>query len=115
MANVSLTLPPDYWKTFSPGKKDLEFISTYLFENETPLTEKEIVPVLVKERVRIERDGTSVTVAGRGLDGLREPAATLDATMCWGLDVWPSGQITEPQCASKDIFAADQEVQIIAQ
>jgi 3-phosphoshikimate 1-carboxyvinyltransferase len=29
--------------------------------------------------VRIERDGTSVTVAGRGLDGLREPAATLDA------------------------------------
>jgi 3-phosphoshikimate 1-carboxyvinyltransferase len=29
--------------------------------------------------VWIERDGTSVTVAGRGLDGLREPAATLDA------------------------------------
>ena len=29
--------------------------------------------------VRIEREGTSVAVAGRGLDGLQEPAATLDA------------------------------------
>ena len=66
MANVSLTLPPDYWKTFSPGKKDLEFISTHLFENETPLTEKELVPVLVKERVRIEREALIKQQQGSG-------------------------------------------------
>ncbi len=56
MANVPLTLPPDFWQTFSLGKKDLEFISTYLFEHETPLTEKELVPVLVEERIRVERE-----------------------------------------------------------
>jgi hypothetical protein len=56
MASVSLTLPPDYWQTFSIGKQDLEFLSTYLFENETPLTEKELVPILVSERIRNERD-----------------------------------------------------------
>lgn len=55
MANVPPTLPPDYWTTFSPGKPDLEFISNYLFEKETPLTEKEIVPILVEERIRNER------------------------------------------------------------
>lgn len=56
MASVPFTLPPDYWQTFSIGKQDLEFLSTYLFENETPLTEKELVPVLVGERIRSERE-----------------------------------------------------------
>jgi hypothetical protein len=56
MAGVPLTLSPDYWQTFSPGKKDLEFISTYLFENEIPLSEAELVPILVDERIREERD-----------------------------------------------------------
>ena len=56
MASVPFTLPPDYWQTFSLGRKDLEFLSTYLFENETPLTEKELVPVLVDERIRNERE-----------------------------------------------------------
>jgi hypothetical protein len=66
MANVSLTLPPDYWKNFTPGKKDLEFISTYLFENETPLTEKELVPVLVQEHVRLEREALLKQQQGSG-------------------------------------------------
>ena len=56
MASVSITLPPDYWRTFSLGKKDLEYLSGYLFEKETPLTEKELVPVLVAERIRNERE-----------------------------------------------------------
>ena len=66
MANVSLTLPPDYWKNFTPGKKDLEFISTHLFENETPLTEKELVPVLVHEHVRVEREALLKQQQGSG-------------------------------------------------
>ena len=56
MASVSLTLPVDYWQSFSLGKQDLEFLSTYLFENETPLTERELVPVIVNERIRNERE-----------------------------------------------------------
>ena len=56
MASVPFSLPPDYWQTISLNKKDLEFISTYLFENETPLIEKELVPVLVNERIRTERE-----------------------------------------------------------
>jgi hypothetical protein len=56
MAGVPLTLSPDYWQTFSIGKKDLEFINNHLFENEIPLTEQELVPILVEERIRDERD-----------------------------------------------------------
>ncbi len=56
MAGVPLTLSPDYWQTFSLGKKDLEFISNHLFENEIPLNEAELVPILVEERIRDERE-----------------------------------------------------------
>lgn len=56
MANVSPLLSPDYWKDFTPNKKDIDFISTYLFDREVPLTEKELVPVLVTERLRVERE-----------------------------------------------------------
>jgi hypothetical protein len=56
MASVPFSLPPDYWQTFFLDKKDLEFLSTYLFENETPLTEKELLPVLIGERITIERE-----------------------------------------------------------
>jgi hypothetical protein len=41
------------------------------------------------------------------------PIGPLEVKMCWGLGVWPSGQVTEPQCQSKEVWlAADQEVQI---
>jgi len=56
MAGVPLTLSRNYWQTFSLGKKDLEFISTHLFENEIPLNETELVPILVEERIRVERE-----------------------------------------------------------
>ena len=55
MAGVPFTLSPDYWQTFSLGKKDLEFLSTHLFENEIPLNEAELVPILVEERINAER------------------------------------------------------------
>jgi hypothetical protein len=56
MAGVPLTLPTDYWQTFSLNKKDLEFISNHLFEKEEPLTEEELLPILVEERIRIESE-----------------------------------------------------------
>lgn len=55
MVNVSFTLPPDYWTKFTPNPSELEFINTYLFEKETPLSEKELVPILIEERINHER------------------------------------------------------------
>jgi hypothetical protein len=47
---TSQTLSEDYWKTFSINQIDIEFINNYLFENETPLTVQELIPLLVNER-----------------------------------------------------------------
>ncbi|MBU4225895.1 MAG: hypothetical protein KKC71_08755 [Chloroflexi bacterium] len=55
MASVPITIPLDYWKSITVSKQDLELIINYLFENETPLTEKELLPVLVAARIAAER------------------------------------------------------------
>jgi hypothetical protein len=60
MARVPNLLPPDYWNTLSLSKTDLEFVSNTLFEKETPLNEEELVPVLVEERIRTERQAVLV-------------------------------------------------------
>jgi hypothetical protein len=59
MASVPLNLPADYWQTLHVTSKDIEFLQTYLFEHETPLTPRELVVVLVTERVRAEQEAAA--------------------------------------------------------
>ncbi len=66
MARVPSSLQPDYWKSLSIGKQDLEFIHNYLFENEIPLTEKELLPVLIEARISAERASTLKKQQGNG-------------------------------------------------
>lgn len=45
----------DYWTDLQITQQDVEFLHNYLFEYETPLTARELVAVLVDERIRSER------------------------------------------------------------
>lgn len=45
----------DYWTNFQVTRQDVEFLHNYLFDHETPLTPRELVTVLIVERVRIEK------------------------------------------------------------
>jgi hypothetical protein len=42
----------DYWTTLQITRQDVEFLHNYLFDHETPLTPRELVAVLIAERVR---------------------------------------------------------------
>jgi hypothetical protein len=55
MASTPLKIPADYWQTFQVDKKDIEYLLNYLFESETPMTAKELVGILIEERIRLER------------------------------------------------------------
>jgi hypothetical protein len=48
-------LSTDYWANLQITPQDVEYIHNHLFENETPLTTRELVGVLIQERYRIER------------------------------------------------------------
>ncbi len=93
MASVPFTLPPDYWQTFSLGKKDLEFLSTYLFENETPLTEKELVPVLIGERIRSEREAMTKQQRSIGKVYMPEGRYKVGESLVFPALDWKTGKV----------------------
>lgn len=45
----------EYWTNIQITPQDIEFLHTYLFEHEVPLTAHELVSVFVTERVRFEK------------------------------------------------------------
>jgi hypothetical protein len=53
MASESTT-SSEYWNDLQISRQDVEYLHTYLFEHETPLTTRELVNVLINERVRAE-------------------------------------------------------------
>jgi hypothetical protein len=55
MTIASLPLSEDYWKSFTISKIDIEFINNYLFENEVPLSAKDLVPLIISERIHQEK------------------------------------------------------------
>jgi hypothetical protein len=55
MAVAPFSLREDYWDTFSLQAEDREFIYNHLLEIETPLTSKELMQVLVKDRIQREK------------------------------------------------------------
>jgi len=59
MASVSLNLPTNYWQILHVTPTDIEFLQTYLFEHETPLTPRELAAVLVVERLRAEQESAA--------------------------------------------------------
>jgi hypothetical protein len=94
MASVPFTLPPDYWSTFSLGKKDLEFLSNHLFENETPLTEKELVPILIDERIRNEREALAKQQLSTGKVYLPEGHYEVGESLVFPALDWKKGKVT---------------------
>jgi len=45
----------DYWEKFQLHEQDIEFLYNHLLETETPLTNKELLEVLIAERIRLEK------------------------------------------------------------
>ncbi len=56
MASAVSPSSAEYWQNLTITPADIEFLQTYLFEQETPLTSTELASTLVKERIRLERE-----------------------------------------------------------
>ena len=55
MVSIPLSIPADYWQEFQINKKDIEFLHNHLFESETPMSARELVGILIEERIRSEQ------------------------------------------------------------
>jgi len=55
MVTASFKLREDYWDNFQLTETDIEFLYNYLLETETPITNSELLEVLIAERIRKEK------------------------------------------------------------
>src|SRR3989304_3290763 len=56
MSIAPLTLQANYWENFELRDEDLEYLYNHMLEIETPLTARELAEVLVRERIRHEKE-----------------------------------------------------------
>ncbi len=114
MSSLSL-FSTDYWQTLQITKKDIEFLHTHLFENETPLTARELTVVLIKERIRIEQEAAASMRRGRGQTYLpKEVYREGDELVFPGLN-WAKGRVVakragiNPQLGTFDVLSVEMD------
>jgi hypothetical protein len=94
MANKISSLPENYWQEFSVTKKDIELIQNYLFETETPLPSKELVKVVVEERLLFEKQAAAKKLSSFGNIYLPKGKYLVDESLAFPAFNWQKGVIT---------------------
>jgi hypothetical protein len=115
MASIPLSLPAEYWQSLQISKTDTEFLHNHLFESETPMTGKELVGVLLEERIRSERAAQAKKRKSDGKVYLpKEKYKDGDHLIFPALD-WKKGAITSvrpgvnPQYGEFDVLTVELE------
>jgi hypothetical protein len=94
MANKISSLPENYWQEFSVTKKDIELIQNYLFETETPLPSKELVKVVVEERLEFEKQAAAKKLSSIGTIYLPKGKYLVDESLAFPAINWQKGVVT---------------------
>jgi hypothetical protein len=105
----------DYWTDLQITRQDIEFLQNYLFENETPLTVRELVMVLLNERIRLERLAVQQRRQAGGKTYLPKESYQIgDALIFPALD-WQHGKVTgiragvNPEIGAFDVITVEME------
>jgi len=64
--NIPFTLSSEYWQNFTVAPADIEYLQNILFENETPMTHRELTALLVAERIRIDSEANAKSQKNKG-------------------------------------------------
>jgi hypothetical protein len=99
MTETQLDLSPSYWQDFQPDSKDLDQLTAYLLDIETPLSPQDLLPPLIEARlVREEQQQTQQQTQGNEVylpKGSYKKGQTLAFP---GLD-WKSGEVLSVRAA----------------
>ena len=105
----------DYWTDVQITAQDIEFLHTYLFEHEVPLTARELVSVFVNERVRMEKLEVQQRRQSGGKTYLpKESFQPGDDVIFPALD-WKHGKVTairagvNPEIGTFDVLTVDMD------
>src|SRR5215211_8805411 len=84
----------DYWTDLQITRQDVEYLHNHLFELETPLTARELVVVLVDERIRAERLATQQRRQAGGKTYLPKEAYQVGDDLIFPVLNWKHGKVT---------------------
>src|SRR5215216_4855045 len=103
----------DYWTDLQITSQDIEFLHNHLFELETPLTARELVAVLVDERIRAERLATQQRRQAGGKTYLPKESYQVGDDLIFPALNWQHGKVTgvrpgtNPEIGSFDVLTVD--------
>src|SRR6185503_15803501 len=105
----------DYWTDIQITPQDIEYLHSYLFELETPLTVRELVTVFINERIRSERLAVQQRREAAGRTYLpKESYQVGDEIIFPALD-WRHGRVTasragvNPEIGEFDVLTVEME------
>lgn len=93
MVTPPLTLREDYWDSFELREEDIEFLYNYLLESETPMTPRELVEILVKERIRVEKQQIERQRSSGGVMYLPKEKYQVDQNLIFPALGWRKGKV----------------------
>ncbi len=100
----------DYWTDLQITQQDVEFLHNHLFELETPLTARELVAVLINERIRAERLATQQRRQAGGKTYFPKDAYQVGDELIFPALNWKHGTVTSvrlganPEIGSFDVL-----------
>lgn len=93
MVMVNSVIGEDYWEDFEVQEADIEFLYTYLLEQEVPQTTRELVTALVGERVRREIEMLQEQRSSGGVTYLPKERYEPDQTLVFPALNWRRGKV----------------------
>jgi hypothetical protein len=105
----------DYWIDLQITRQDVEYLHNHLFELETPLTTRELVVVLIDERIRAERLATQQRRQAGGKSYLPKESYQVGDALIFPALNWKHGKVTgvragtNPEIGSFDVLTVDME------
>src|SRR5919197_489758 len=103
----------DYWTDLQITQQDVEYLHNHLFELETPLTARELVPVLIEERIRLERLALQERRQTGGKTYLPKEAYEVGDELIFPALNWKHGKVTglragtNPEMGTFDVLTVD--------
>ncbi|OGO40345.1 MAG: hypothetical protein A2Z03_05615 [Chloroflexi bacterium RBG_16_56_8] len=114
MAGV-FTLPSDYWTSLRITPQDIEYLHTYLFERETPLTLSDLASAFVEFRIGLERAAAEKQQKTAGRAFLPREKYQPGDELIFPVFEWKPGKVTavregvNPSVGAFDVIAVTME------
>jgi hypothetical protein len=103
----------EYWTDVQITQQDVEFLHNYLFEHETPLTARELVSVLIEERIRAEHESLRKRRESGGKTYLPRETFQVGDDVIFPQLGWKHGKVSDvraginPEIGSFDVMTVD--------